>query len=909
MALRSVRKLRRGLIALAIALPALYVISAGIAIVQDYRSTIRQAQSDMRNIAATLHEHAMRSFGEADTRLRVAIAEIERRGLAPVPKDEYAVHDILMAAGTDSPLAGSAGVMGPDGWIRASAFSYPMSPVDGRDRDYYTWLSTHRVTGMYVSRSAQSHLSDRWVIPVARRADNPDGSLKMIVNFGVDMSYFERFYRSLQLGDSRRLVLVRRDGWVLMEMPLTSRVMDRNLASTWPFRVLDRAPVGIYETERSTIDGTARVVGYASLAQSPIVAVVSVARDEVLQPWVTRSLQFASLGALSTILLLALLRFLWLRLADLEAAQSGLARRNRDLDTARRRFQELVDGIDGIVWEAALPEFRFTYVSGNAAAISGYTAKQWMAELQFWQERLCTAPDGKRTEPVLNLGGPRLIKPLEHHILAPDGREIWLRSNIMLADSPAGGVHVRGVTTDITAHKQSELQLHEAIHVDPLTRLPSRRALADHLEHALVLAQHNRSVTAVVLVDVDNFSTVNNSLSHDKGDEVLVQIAERLKDCLEPGDMLARMGEDEFAVVIEDVDRVGLRAEHLAERIHAALEGAIPVDGRKLYLTVSMGIALSPQNGRDVQTLLRNADTALYRVKAAGRNGWQFFDSSMARQVKHRLDMETALRHAIEHEEFRLEYQPQRSLEDGGIVGAEALVRWNRPGVGMVPPQEFIRMAEESGFIVGLGNWVLTAACSQAADWRAAGLHLRMAVNVSVVQLQQTDFVDQVRRALAVSGLPAHVLELEITEGAVVSDIIDALDKLHQIKAMGVELAVDDFGTGYSSLSYLKQMPVDRLKIDQSFVRDIPQSADDCAIVRAILAMAANLKLEVIAEGVETQDQLEFLRAAGCQEVQGFFLSPPVSPDNFVTHFLEAYRAGTRRLSPVLPGRPLNQQN
>jgi diguanylate cyclase (GGDEF)-like protein len=900
MALRSARKLRGGLIALSIALPGLYAVSAGIAIVQDYRSTIKQAESDMRNIAATLHEHAMRSFGEADTRLRVAMAEIERRGLAPVPADERALHDILVAAGGDSPLAGSAGVMAPDGEIRASAYAYPSVPADGRDRDYYAWLSTHRERGMYLSRSVRSRSNAKWVVPVARRIDNPDGSLKMIVNFGVDMAYFDRFYRSLRLGESSRLVLVRRDGWVITETPLSTGVMDRNLASTWPFRVLGHAPVGVYETERSTIDGTARVVGYASLAQSPIVAVASIGRDEVLQPWVTRSLQFAGLGALSTVLLLALLRFLWLRLTDLEAVQGGLARRNEELDTARRRFQELVDGIDGIVWEAALPDFRFTYVSGNAAAISGYPAEQWMAEPQFWRERLCTTPDGKRSEPMLNLGGPRLMKPLEHHLLAPDGRDIWLRSNIMLADSPTGGLHVRGVTTDITAHKESELQLFEAIHVDPLTRLPSRRALADHLEHALVLARHNRSVTAVVLVDVDNFSTVNNSLSHDLGDEVLVHVAQRLKDCLEPGDMLARMGEDEFAIVVEDEDRVGMKVEQLAERIQAALERAIPIDGRKLYLTVSMGFALSPQDGRDCQTLLRNADTALYRVKAAGRNGWQFFDSSMARQVEHRLDMETALRHAIEHDEFRLEYQPQRSLEEGSIVGAEALLRWNRPGVGMVPPQEFIRMAEESGFIVGLGNWVLTAACCQAADWRAAGLHLRMGVNVSVVQLQQPDFIEQVRRALAVSGLPAHFLEIEITEGAVVSDILDALDKLHQLKAMGVELAVDDFGTGYSSLSYLKQMPVDRLKIDQSFVRDIPHNADDCAIVRAILAMAANLKLDVIAEGVETQEQLEFLRAEGCQEIQGFLLSPPVSPDHFVTQFLAACRAGTRRLSPVL---------
>jgi diguanylate cyclase (GGDEF)-like protein/PAS domain S-box-containing protein len=891
MPLRSVRKLRRGLLALAIALPLLYVVSAGTAIVQDYHSTMGQAESDMRNIAATLNEHATRTFGEADTRLRAAVAEIERRGLAPTAADERALHEILVAAMQDSPLAGGVGVMSPDGWIRANAFAYPMSPLDSRDREYYAYLSAHRERGVVISRSVQSRASGKWIIPLARRIDNPDGSLRMIVIFNVDMAYFDRFYRSLQLGESNRLVLVRRDGWVIMETPLTASVMDRNLAARPLFRLLGRAPIGVYLSDGSAVDGRARVVGYASLAQSQVIAVASVTRDEVLQPWVTHSWQFAGLGVLSTLLLLGLLRFLWLRLADLEAAQDGLARRNEDLDAARRRFQELVDGIDGVVWEAVLPDFHITYVSGNAEAISGYRAEQWVKDPHFWRDKLCTGPDGKGIEPVLALGGAGLLKPIEHHILAPDGREIWLHSNVMLASTGTGQLHVRGITIDITRQKQSELELFEAVHVDPLTRLPNRRALVESAGHALALAQRTQTVVAIALIDVDNFNTLNDSLGHEPGDEVLVRIAERLKGCLGPTDMLARMGGDEFAVVMEDVDRVGLKVEHLAERIHAALERKIPVEGRELYLTVSMGISLYPQDGLDYQALVRNADTALYRAKAAGRNGWQFFDSSMARQVEYRLDMETALRHAIEHEEFHLYYQPQGCLRDGSILGAEALVRWERPGRGMVPTQEFINLAEESGFIVALGNWVLKTACCQAVEWSKAGLHLRIAVNVSAVQLRQVDFVDQVRHALALSGLPAHRLELEITEGALVSDVLDVLDKLHQLRAMGVELAVDDFGTGYSSLSYLKEMPVDRLKIDQSFVRDVPHSANDCAIVRTILAMASTLNLQVIAEGVESEEQLAFLRAEGCQEIQGYILSPPMSPACFLARFPAAGRA------------------
>ncbi|WP_313166729.1 cache domain-containing protein [Massilia oculi] len=284
MDLLSARKLRRGLIALAIALPALFTASTVARIVQDYRSTLEQAESDMRNIATTLHEHAMRTFSEADTYLRMAIAEIEQRGFEAAPKYEAKLHEILLAKQTDSPLAASVGVLSPDGWILASAFRYPMRPVDARDRDYFIYLSAHNDRERYISRSVQSRLSGKWVIPVARRVNRPDGSLKMIVNFGIDREYFDRFYRNLQLGRSSRLLLVRRDGWVIMETPLTTGVIDRNLASTAPFLAANQPFVSAYETSHSSLDGSARVVGYASLAESPVIAVASMSRDQYYSP-------------------------------------------------------------------------------------------------------------------------------------------------------------------------------------------------------------------------------------------------------------------------------------------------------------------------------------------------------------------------------------------------------------------------------------------------------------------------------------------------------------------------------------------------------------------------------------------------------------------------------------------------
>ncbi|GAB3455589.1 hypothetical protein GCM10027321_08320 [Massilia terrae] len=903
MALQSFRKVRRSLLALVIALPALYAVVAGLAIMRDYRSTIEQAESDMRNIATTLSEHAMRTFGEADIRLRAAITEIERLRLEPVPNDQLALHNILADAMKDAPQVAAIGVIAPDGISRGSGSVYPIAPFDNRDREYYSYLTTHHGSGTHIARPIKARSNGKWGIPLARRIDNPDGSLKMIVEIAVDMSYFDRIYRSLNLGEGSRLTLMRRDGWVIMATPMTPDALQLNLANSPVLARLTRANSGAFRNEDSVVDHRDRIIGYATVPESQVVAVATITSNQVLEPWLKRSGETATVAAVSSLLLLGLLSVLWIRLGELEETQAGLARRNEELDSARRRFQELVDGIDGIVWEALLPDFRFTYVSGNAKAISGYDAQEWMGDPHFWNNKLCCGADGKRVEPVLVVGSRGLFKPIEHRLQAPDGRELWLRSNVMVADS-MGQLHVRGITVDITRQKRSEAQLFQAIHVDALTTLPNRHAFVESVGHALALAERNKTIVAIALIDVDNFNTLNDSLGHEAGDEMLVGIAERLHECLGPTDTLARMGGDEFAILIEDVDRVALKVEQLAERINAAFQRRIPADARELYVTVSMGIALYPQDGADYQALVRNADTALYRTKAAGRNNWQFFNSSMARLVEHRLDMETALRQALDKEEFRLVYQPQYSLQTDSIIGAEALLRWDRPGVGLIPTQEFIRVAEDSGLIVALGNWVLRTACCQAAAWHRVGFRVRIAVNVSVTQLRQADFVERVRDELAHSGLPPHCLELEITEGALISDIVEALDKLHEIKAMGVELAVDDFGTGYSSLSYLKQMPVDRLKVDQSFVRDIPSNSDDCAIVRAILAMASNLNLEVIAEGVESEPQMEFLRGEGCQEIQGFLLSPAVSADNFLKRFFGAGRGRAVKWREKLGGRP-----
>jgi diguanylate cyclase (GGDEF)-like protein len=883
----SIARMRSGLIALAIIVPVLYLLIAAFAITRDYWRTLEQAESDARNIAATLNEHAMRTIGEADTHLLNVKAEIERRGLSMPGRDERAIHDILLRQMQRLPQAVTLSAVDAQGWLRASGTAYPIAPIDVRDRPYYLYHAAHDDPGFLLSLPIKGRATDRWAIPLTRRISNPDGSLKMIILLAIDMAYFDQLYRTLKLGEKGRLLLVTTDGRVVMESPLTEQVMKMKVGGSMLIRLFRQSPAGVYRTESSFIDNTARIVGYAGSPEHPLIAVASMSLDYALAPWYHHTLQVGIIGALAIAMLLVLLRFLWKRLEDLAAAQQSLGQQNDALAASKQRYQELVDGIDGIVWEAELPSFRFTYVSGNAGAISGYRAEEWLSNPRFWHEKLSVAPDGQPITPALALeGAANILQPIEHRLVAPDGREIWLRSNIMIDTVKKSLIRLRGVMVDITKQKTSEKQLFQAIHFDPLTKLPNRLALTERMEHALAIAAHSHTSVAILLVDMDHFNTINDSLGHDKGDKVLCLIAQRLQSCLGRTDTLARIGGDEFVILMEEVDSGPIEAEQLACRVNRALGEAIIVGDREVYVATSMGITLFPQDGEDSQTLMRNADTALYRAKAAGRNGWRFFDDSMARSVERRLDIETGLRRALERNEFFLHFQPQRSLDNGRIVGAEALVRWSRPGIGMIPTREFLPLAEESGLIVPMGAWILKAACEQAVAWsREQHLQLRIAVNVAAAQIHQPDFVDGVRRTLDQTGLPSGMLELEITESSIIENVTDTVETLRAVKALGVELAVDDFGTGYSSLSYLKELPIDRLKIDQSFVRDIPGNPDDCAIVRTIIAMARNLNLGVIAEGVESQAQIDFLSKEGCDEIQGFFLSPPVSADALAGRF------------------------
>ncbi len=537
----------------------------------------------------------------------------------------------------------------------------------------------------------------------------------------------------------------------------------------------------------------------------------------------------------------------------------------RDSEERMRKFAEVTN--EGIVFHL---KGMITDANPALLAMTGYS----LADL-LGRYTMDFVPEAWRQVSIDYLKAGR-EDPYETALIRKDGQVIPVEM-VGKSLSLKGQMHRIVVVRDITIRKQAQERIEFLALHDPLTQLPNRTYLKDRLAQVLALARRHGRKAAVLFIDLDNFKTVNDSLGHHAGDELLCEMARRLSTALREADMVSRLGGDEFLVVLADI---GTRAQAaaVADKLLGLVNEVVVIEGHRLSVSPSIGIGMFPDDGETADELIHHADAAMYHAKDSGRGNYQFFTPAMSQHAFEALHMEGQLRDALARHEFVLHYQPQLSFADGRLVGVEALVRWQHPTRGLLAPRAFVPFAEARGLIAGIDQWVLREACRQLKAWQDAGWPLvPVAVNLSAIEFGQRDLLQHITASLQASGLAPQYLEIELTESVLMDPGGNALDTLSALKALGVSLSIDDFGTGYSSLAYLKRYPIDKLKIDRSFVCDIPGDSDDVAITTAIVQMARSLKLLTVAEGVETPGQADLLRRLGCDEYQGYLISRPVS--------------------------------
>ncbi len=599
---------------------------------------------------------------------------------------------------------------------------------------------------------------------------------------------------------------------------------------------------------------------------------------KVLNRWMEAPPQFVvpayvpwGLGALGLLLGLALGAGAWLR--------REVAAKTRHLKASEDKLNTILDSVDAYIYIKD-PQLRYQYANRRVCELFGQPLDQIIGKTDAEFFDATTAQHLHNNDLQVFSNDARLETEETNRTADGAASQTFLSIKLPLHRPDGSAYALCGISTDITRHKQAEQAIHQLAYYDPLTQLPNRRFLMERLQQTLAANERNHMGGALLFIDVDNFKDLNDTLGHAMGDQLLCQIATRLSTCTRAQDTLARLGGDEFVVMLQGLspqgDEAVLQARQVAQKILTQVSAPYPLQTQLYQTSVSIGIALfsGPDVSRD--ELLKQADLAMYRAKDDGRNTWRFFNTEMQAQVSARMALETDLHRALAASEFLLFYQPQVD-NHGQCLGVEALVRWQHPQRGLVPPVEFIPLAESCGLILPLGRWILHEACQQLVAWSHTPdkAHYTIAVNVSARQFRQADFVQQVQVVLLDTGANPQRLELELTESQLLDDVEGVITKMEALKAMGVRFSLDDFGTGYSSLSMLKRLPLDQLKIDQSFVRDVLTDAQDASIIKAVLSLGDSLELEVIAEGVETADHRDALLRLGCQKFQGYFFGRP----------------------------------
>jgi diguanylate cyclase (GGDEF)-like protein len=815
---------------------------------------LKSNERELENTVLLLARHFDQQFEEFELVQKDLVTYIRSTGIASTEAfkrqmSSQDMREILKNRSNGSPDVAGVNIFDSDGMLINSS-TWPRPAVSIADRAFFKAAKLNPASTQASIELVRSRLAEsRWTALISRTINGPNGEFFGLATRGIAAASFEKFFAPLALGNDAAISMLHRDGTMLARYPHVDELIGQNFSKGWFFEVLADTDHG-NARKKSILDGRDRLGSVRQLNNFPIVVVATTSVSAALADWRGQTKLLIGVACLSMLVIVAMM-FLIIRQLSLQHHRLGIAVNNMTqslllFDSSHRliiRNQRYIE-MFSLSPDVVKPGCSFRDLIAHRKDTGSFRGDI---------DEYCSSV----------LRNVALGKVTVNVVENPDGRSIQI-ANQPLTD---GG----WVTTleDVTEQKRSDERIMHLAHFDALTDLPNRVLFRERLEGALARIVDDEQV-ALLYIDIDEFKNVNDSLGHRIGDELLKSVAASLKDCLDEKNIVARLGGDEFAVVQTAVKHPA-DIIALVTRIYQSIRQPRECLGHVLTTDASIGIALASQDGIDMEQLLTNADLAMYSAKNAGRRTYRFFEPEMDVRVKARHSLEIDLRQAIIDGGFEVYYQPIVNLQSNRISGCEALLRWHNPQRGMISPAEFIPVAEETGLINQLGEWVLTTACMEAATWPD---NIKIAVNVSPVQFRSGTLALKVAAALAISGLSAARLELEITEAVLIRDDEAALAVLHQLRTLGVRIALDDFGTGYSSLSYLQRFPFDKIKIDRCFIKDIAEPSGSPCIVQAVVSIATTRHITTIAEGVETERQRETLRELGCTEMQGYLFSP-----------------------------------
>jgi diguanylate cyclase (GGDEF)-like protein len=830
----------------------------------EYRErALMVAERDLNNTALLLSRHFDQRLSDLQHVHDDVLTAMRADGVETADQFEkkmstLSAHEMLRAKLSVLPPVGALNLWSAKGFLINSSEIWPVPDSNILERRYFREFTSGRPTPDVIVEPVVSKVTRNWTLIFARKITGRKGELIGFAIRGVEPSHFEDFVASLALNNDTAISMIHRDGTIIARYPKDDKLIGVNVANTPSFKSALAAGgnlSGRFTAERSSED---KVGAVKSLTHFPVLIVATAKTSTVLADWREQTrLQFFA-AALAVIVVIGMVFLIVRQLRGQHAAaQHKLSEKSQHLDTA---INNMTQGLLLFDSSGRLVICNQQYI--DMFGLSGHVVKPGLhlRDLILYRQKLGSFV-GDVDAYCARFLDPNGSLVQDTVTSTPDGRTIRL----IYKRSPDGG----WATTleDVTEGRRDQARIEHLAHYDALTNLPNRTLFQRQAEGLLLETEGHEF--AILYIDVDEFKRINDTLGHLIGDEFLKGVAERLRQAVGSEDFIARLGGDEFAILQHGIGSTD-DVHGLVARIYQALRTPFDCHGHQLSGDASIGIAIAPRDGSDLFDLLKNADLAMYAAKAAGRRTYRFFDPEMEQQANHRRELEADLRSALAQSAFELHYQPQVDLRTDGVTGCEALLRWRHPVRGMVSPADFVPVAEETGLIEEIGQWVLRTACAEAATWPA---NVRIAVNVSPIQFRSETLSLKVATILSETGLDPRRLELEITEAVLIADDDAALATLNQLRALGVHIALDDFGTGYSSLQYLQHFPFDKIKIDRSFVKEVTRNSSSASIIRAVVSIAADRNMITTAEGVETLQQRETVQNLGCTQMQGYLFS------------------------------------